>query len=103
MKWSFLPLSPWAPEILGAPRCCLTGAQASFQEETEVRGARPRDIWIKGLMRKKATQRTTRRKEDQGAKCQTSSRGGKMLLMALAGVRACKDLLSRRKRTLGRC
>lgn len=44
-----------------------------------MRGARPRDIRIKGLMKTKATGKTVSRKGNQGTKCQAFSRSGKML------------------------
>lgn len=70
--------------ILGGSSCCPTGGQAGFREDTEVRGARPRDIRIKGLMKTKATGKTVSRKGDQGTKCQAFSRSGKMLSMMCA-------------------
>ena len=54
-------------------------------------------------MKKKATGRTVRRKEDRGPKCQAFSRGRKMLFVMLAGVKTCKDLLAALKCALGRC
>lgn len=50
-----------------------------------MRGARPRDTRITGLMKMKASEdeRTVSRKEDQGTKCQAFSRSGKMLSMML--------------------
>ena len=48
-----------------------------------MRGAKPRDTRITGLMKMKAAGRTVSRKEDQGTKCQAFSRSGKMLSMML--------------------
>lgn len=103
MEWSSLPLGPYDPRILGGSSCYPNEGQAAFWEDTEVRGARFGDIWTRGLMKKKATGRTIRRKEDQGPKCQAFSRGRKMLSMMLAGVQACKDSLTALNCTLGRC
>lgn len=50
-------------------------------EDTEVWGARPSDMRIRGLMRRKAIGRTMRRMEDQSTKGRTFSRSGKVLWM----------------------
>lgn len=53
-------------------------------------------------MRKKATGRTVRRKEDQSTKCQAFSRNAKMLSMMISKSRSLQRP-TRLKCTLGRC